>query len=97
MQPSASTFDSQDTISHFKSTFVSEMWGALCGLVKNISMGSLDRLENLEEIIALTLEEIRKVNIIDISTIEGPVENFSKAYAEYNVLIWLKMTSRVSF
>ncbi|KAK4341244.1 hypothetical protein RND71_039745 [Anisodus tanguticus] len=46
----------------------------------------------LEASIASNLEEIRKANITDISTLENLVETFFKAYAEYDSLRSLKMT-----
>ncbi|KAH0747182.1 hypothetical protein KY290_009457 [Solanum tuberosum] len=51
-----------------------------------------DGFEKLESIIASTLEEIRKVDIIDISSLEDLVENFFKSYAEYDTLRSSKMT-----
>ncbi|KAH0636783.1 hypothetical protein KY289_036698 [Solanum tuberosum] len=45
-----------------------------------------------ESSIASTLEEIRKVNIIDVSSLEDHVENFFKSYAEYDTLRSSKMT-----
>ena len=42
--------------------------GALCGWITQFSLGSLDGFTELESSIASTLEEIRKVNIIDVSS-----------------------------
>ncbi|KAH0672493.1 hypothetical protein KY284_023580 [Solanum tuberosum] len=67
------------------------MWDALCGYTKKISLGSLDGFIELESSIASTLEEIRKVDIIDVSSLEDLVENFFKSYAEYNTLRSSKM------
>uniref|UniRef100_M1DHF2 Uncharacterized protein n=1 Tax=Solanum tuberosum TaxID=4113 RepID=M1DHF2_SOLTU len=88
----APTFDPQETIFCVKSTFVYEMWDALCGYTKKISLGSLDGFIELESSITSTLEEIRKVDIIDVSSLEDLVENFFKSYAEYNTLRSSKMT-----
>ncbi|XP_060168638.1 uncharacterized protein LOC132599332 isoform X2 [Lycium barbarum] len=95
LQPSASSFDPQGTIFRFKSTFVSEIWGALCGWITQFSLGSLDSFMVLEASIASTLEELRKINIIDVSALEGLVENFFKAYAEYDSLKSSKMTKEL--
>ncbi|KAH0698813.1 hypothetical protein KY284_013028 [Solanum tuberosum] len=54
--------------------------------------GSSDGFTELESSIASTLEEIRKVNIIDVSSLEDHVENFFKSYAEYDTLRSSKMT-----
>ncbi|KAH0643619.1 hypothetical protein KY290_035093 [Solanum tuberosum] len=51
-----------------------------------------DDFTELESSIASTLEEIRKVNIIDVSSLEDHVENFFKSYAEYDTLRSSKMT-----
>ncbi|KAG5605345.1 hypothetical protein H5410_026837 [Solanum commersonii] len=61
-------------------------------MTKQFSLGSLDGLIELESSIASTLEEIRKVDIIDVSSLEDLVENFFKSYAEYNTLRSSKMT-----
>ncbi|KAH0709112.1 hypothetical protein KY284_010539 [Solanum tuberosum] len=53
---------------------------------------SSDGFIELESSIASTFEEIRKVNIIDVSTLEDHVENFFKSYAEYDTLGSSKMT-----
>ncbi|KAF3630410.1 hypothetical protein FXO38_27164 [Capsicum annuum] len=91
-RPSALNFGLQETISHYKSSFVSNIWGALCELITKFSSGSLDNLENLEASIALIFGEIRKVNIIDIST--SFVENFIKVFEEYDSLRSAKMTKK---
>ncbi|KAK4731790.1 hypothetical protein R3W88_024778 [Solanum pinnatisectum] len=70
LRPGAPTFEPQETIYRAKSTFVSEMWGALCGWITQFSLGSSDGFTELESSIASTLEEIRKVNIIDVSSLE---------------------------
>ncbi|KAH0730259.1 hypothetical protein KY289_001447 [Solanum tuberosum] len=88
----APTFEPQETIYRAKSTFVSEMWGTLCGWITQFSLGSSDGFTELESSIASTLEEIRKVNIIDVSSLEDQVENFFKSYAEYDTLRSSKMT-----
>ncbi|KAH0698967.1 hypothetical protein KY284_013182 [Solanum tuberosum] len=54
--------------------------------------GSSDGFIELKSSIASTLEEIRKVNIIDVSSLEDHVENFFKSYAEYDTLRSSKMT-----
>ncbi|KAH0688041.1 hypothetical protein KY284_018594 [Solanum tuberosum] len=54
--------------------------------------GSSDGFTKLESSIASTLEEIRKVNIIYVSSLEDHVENFFKSYAEYDTLRSSKMT-----
>jgi len=92
LRPGAPTFEPQETIYRAKSTFVSEMWGALCGWITQFSLGSSDGFTELESSIASTLEEIRKVNIIDVSSLEDHVENFFKSYAEYDTLRSSKMT-----
>ncbi|KAG5599197.1 hypothetical protein H5410_030567 [Solanum commersonii] len=92
LRPGATTFESQETIYRAKSTFVSEMWGALCGWITQFSLGSSDGFTELESSIASTLEEIRKVNIIDVSSLEDHVENFFKSYAEYDTLRSSNMT-----
>ncbi|KAH0776103.1 hypothetical protein KY290_007514 [Solanum tuberosum] len=92
LRPGAPTFEPQETIYRAKSTFVSEMWGALCGWITQFSLGSSDGFTKLESSIASTLEEIRKVNIIDVSSLEDHVENFFKSYAEYDTLRSSKMT-----
>ncbi|KAH0727911.1 hypothetical protein KY290_003617 [Solanum tuberosum] len=92
LRPGAPTFEPQETIYRAKSTFVSEMWGALCGWITQFSLGSSDGFTELESRIASTLEEIRKVNIIDVSSMEDHVENFFKSYAEYDTLRSSKMT-----
>ncbi|KAG5580676.1 hypothetical protein H5410_051303 [Solanum commersonii] len=92
LRPGGPTFEPQETIYRVKSTFVSEMWGALCGWITQFSLGSLDGFTELELSIASTLEEIRKVNIIDVSSLEDLVENFFKSYAEYDTLRSSKMT-----
>ncbi|KAG5614080.1 hypothetical protein H5410_013904 [Solanum commersonii] len=81
LRPGAPTFEPQETIYRAKSTFVSEMWGALCGWITQFSLGSSDGFTKLESSIASTLEEIRKLNIIDVSSLEDHVENFFKSYA----------------
>ena len=78
------TFDPQETINLSKSYVVSEMWGALRGLITQFSLGSSDDFTRFESSITSSLEEIRKVKIIDVSSLEGHVENFFKSYAEYN-------------
>ncbi|KAK4721486.1 hypothetical protein R3W88_011719 [Solanum pinnatisectum] len=92
LRPGAPTFEPQETIYRVKSTFVYEMWGALCGWITQFSIGFLDGFTELESSIASTLEEIRKVNIIDVSSLENLVENFFKSYAEYDTLRSSKMT-----
>ncbi|KAH0672619.1 hypothetical protein KY284_023706 [Solanum tuberosum] len=92
LRPGAPTLEPQETIYRAKSTFVSEMWGALCGWITQFSLGSSDGFTELESSIASTLEEIRKVNIIDVSSLEDHVENFFKSYAEYDTLRSSKMT-----
>ncbi|KAK4718325.1 hypothetical protein R3W88_016663 [Solanum pinnatisectum] len=92
LRPGAPTFEPQETIFRVKSTFISEMWGALCGWITQFSLGSLDGFTELESSIASTLEEIRKVNIIDVSSLEDLVENFFKSYAEYDTVRSSKMT-----
>ncbi|KAH0643747.1 hypothetical protein KY285_032823 [Solanum tuberosum] len=92
LRPGALTFEPQETIYRAKSTFVSEMWGALCGWITQFSLGSSDGFIELESSIASTLEEITKVNIIDVSSLEDHVENFFKSYAEYDTLRSSKMT-----
>ncbi|KAH0764534.1 hypothetical protein KY285_000405 [Solanum tuberosum] len=84
LRPGAPTFEPQETIYRAKSTFVSKMWGALCGWITQFSLGSSDGFRELESSITSTLEEIRKVNIIDVSSLEDHVENFFKSYAEYD-------------
>ncbi|KAH0761502.1 hypothetical protein KY290_017575 [Solanum tuberosum] len=54
-----------------------------------------DGFTKLESSIASTLEEIRKVNIIDVSSLEDHVENFFKSYAEYDTLRSAKMTKEL--
>ncbi|WMV50893.1 hypothetical protein MTR67_044278, partial [Solanum verrucosum] len=68
------------------------MWGTLCGWITQFSLGSSDGFTELESSIASTLEEIRKVNIIDVSSLEDHVENFFKSYTEYDTLRSSKMT-----
>uniref|UniRef100_M1DS10 Uncharacterized protein n=1 Tax=Solanum tuberosum TaxID=4113 RepID=M1DS10_SOLTU len=92
LQPGAPTFEPQEIIYRAKSTFVSDMWGALCGWITQFSLGPSDGFIELESSIASTLEEIRKVNIIDVSSLEDHVENFFKSYAEYDNLRSSKMT-----
>ncbi|KAJ8574020.1 hypothetical protein K7X08_010531 [Anisodus acutangulus] len=92
LKHSAPSFDPQEIIFRFKSTFIYEMWGALCEWVTQFSMGYLGNVIELEASIALTLEEIRKANIIDISTLENLVETFFKAYTEYAALRLSRMT-----
>ncbi|KAH0764942.1 hypothetical protein KY285_000813 [Solanum tuberosum] len=94
LQPSAPTFEPQETIYRAKSTFVYDMWGALCGWITQFSLGPSDDFIELESSIASTLEEIRKVNIIDVSSLEDHVENFFKSYAEYDSLRSSKMTKK---
>ncbi|KAG5622431.1 hypothetical protein H5410_007649 [Solanum commersonii] len=55
------------------------MWATLCGWITQFSLGSSDDFTELESSIASTLEEIKKVNIIDVSSLEDHVENFSKS------------------
>uniref|UniRef100_M1DCB5 Uncharacterized protein n=1 Tax=Solanum tuberosum TaxID=4113 RepID=M1DCB5_SOLTU len=71
------------------------MWGALCGWITQFSLGSSDVFTKLESSIASTFEEIRKVNIIDVSSLEDHVENFFKSYAEYDTLRLAKMTKEL--
>ncbi|KAH0665733.1 hypothetical protein KY285_026939 [Solanum tuberosum] len=92
LRPGAPTFEPLETIYRAKSTFVSEMWGALCGWITQFSLGSSDGFTELESSSASTLEEIRKVNIIDVSSLEDHVENFFKSYAEYDTLRSSKIT-----
>ncbi|KAH0698670.1 hypothetical protein KY284_012885 [Solanum tuberosum] len=92
LRPGAPTFEPQETIYRAKSTFVSDMWGALCGWITQFSLGSSYGFTELESSIASILEEIRKVNIIDVSSLEDQVENFFKSYAEYDTLRSSKMT-----
>ncbi|KAG5577589.1 hypothetical protein H5410_057723 [Solanum commersonii] len=92
LRPGAPTLEPQETIYRAKSTFFSEMWGALCGWITQFSLGSSDGFTELESSIASTLEEIRKVNIIDVSSLEDHVENFFRSYAEYDTLRSSKMT-----
>ncbi|KAH0722656.1 hypothetical protein KY290_005312 [Solanum tuberosum] len=92
LRPGAPTLEPQETIYRAKSTFVSEMWGALCGWITQFSLGSSDGFTELESSISSTLEEIRKVNIIDVSSLEDHVENFFKSYTEYDTLRSSKMT-----
>lgn len=66
----APTFEPQETIYRDKSAFVSEMWGAVCGWITQFSLGSLYDFTTLESSIVSTLKEIRKVNIIDVSSLE---------------------------
>ncbi|KAK4724350.1 hypothetical protein R3W88_027129 [Solanum pinnatisectum] len=66
LQLGAPTFQPQETIICVKSTFVSEI--------------SFDVFEDLESSIASTLEEIRKMDIIDISALDDLVEDFFKSY-----------------
>ncbi|KAK4706758.1 hypothetical protein R3W88_033667 [Solanum pinnatisectum] len=77
LRPGAPTFEPRNHL-RVKSTFVYEMWGALW-------------ISELESSIASTLEEIRKVNIIDVSSLENLVENFFKS-CEYDTLRSSKMT-----
>ncbi|KAK4737480.1 hypothetical protein R3W88_001177 [Solanum pinnatisectum] len=51
-----------------------------------------DGFTELESSIASTLEEMRRVKIIDVSSLEDLVENFFKSYAEYDTLRSSKMT-----
>ncbi|KAK4724032.1 hypothetical protein R3W88_026811 [Solanum pinnatisectum] len=88
----APTFQPQETIICVKSTFVSEMWGAFCGWLTQFSLGSFDVFEDLESSIASNLEEIRKMDIIDISALDDLVEDFFKSYVEYDALRSSKMT-----
>ncbi|KAH0671485.1 hypothetical protein KY285_025029 [Solanum tuberosum] len=92
LRPGAPTFEPQETIYRAKSTIVSEMWGTLCGWITQFSLGSSDGFTELESSIASTLELIRKVNIIDVYSLEDHVENFFKSYAEYDTLRSSKMT-----
>ena len=68
------------------------MWGAVCGWITQFSLGSLYDFTTLESSIVSTLKEIRKVNIIDVSSLEGHVENFFKSYANYDTLRSSKIT-----
>ncbi|WMV50257.1 hypothetical protein MTR67_043642 [Solanum verrucosum] len=68
------------------------MWGALCEWLTQFSLGSLDIFEDLESSIASNLEEIRKMDIIDISAFDDLVEDFFKSYTEYDALRSSKMT-----
>ncbi|KAG5599195.1 hypothetical protein H5410_030565 [Solanum commersonii] len=92
LRPGAPTFEPQETIYRAKSTFVYEMWAALCGWITQFSLDSSYGFTKLESSIASTLEEIRKVNIIDVSSLEDHVKNFFKSYAEYDTLRSSKMT-----
>ncbi|KAG5570345.1 hypothetical protein H5410_060111 [Solanum commersonii] len=64
-----------------KSTFVSKMLGE-GGWITQFSLVKYRS----------TLEEIIKVNIIDVSSLEDHVENFFKSYTEYDTLRLTKMT-----
>nr|XP_009790290.1 PREDICTED: uncharacterized protein LOC104237764 [Nicotiana sylvestris] len=92
LQPGASSKEPHETICHAKSTFVSVMWRGLCEWIKEFSVDSTDSFMKLEESISLTLTEIRRENIIDISTLEDLVEAFFKTYAEYDALRSSKMS-----
>ncbi|OIT36613.1 hypothetical protein A4A49_64167, partial [Nicotiana attenuata] len=71
-------FKPQETISHIKLSFVNTMWHNLCEWIEEFSLDSMDSFTKLEESIALTLEEIKKENIIDTSTLEALVEEYKK-------------------
>ena len=92
LRPCATTFEPQETIYRAKSSFVFKMWGALCGWITQFSLGSSDGFTELESSITSTLEEIRKVNIIDVSSLEDHVENFFNSYVEYDILTSSKIT-----
>lgn len=57
-----------------------------------ISLGSSHDFTALDWNIASTIEEIRKVKIIDVSSLEVHVENFFKSYTEYDTLRSLNIT-----
>ena len=57
-----------------------------------ISLGSSHDFTTLDGNIASTLEDIRKVNIIDVSYLEDHVENFFKSYTQYDTLRSSKIT-----
>ncbi|OIT25364.1 hypothetical protein A4A49_26757 [Nicotiana attenuata] len=88
----APNFKPQETISRIKLSFVNTMWHTLCEWIKKFSLDSLDSFTKLEESIALTLEEIKKENVIDSSTLEALVEAFFTTYADYDTLRSSKMT-----
>ena len=74
----APTYEPQEIIYRAKSSFISEMWDTLCGWITLFSLGSSDGFTTLESNIASTLEDIRKVNIIDFSSLDDHVQNFFK-------------------
>ncbi|XP_075098325.1 uncharacterized protein LOC142175442 isoform X2 [Nicotiana tabacum] len=88
----APNFKPQETISRIKLSFVNTMWHTLCEWIEEFSLDSLDSFTKLEESIALSLEEIKKENVIDTSTLEALVEAFFKTYADYDALRSSKMT-----
>ncbi|XP_009801417.1 uncharacterized protein [Nicotiana sylvestris] len=95
LQPGASSKELHETICRAKSTFVSVMWRGLCEWIKEFSVDSTDSFMKLEESISLTLTEIQRENIIDISTLEDPVEAFFKTYTEYDALRSSKMSKEL--
>ena len=68
------------------------MWNPLCGWITHFLLHSLDVFTTLESSIASTLGEIRKVNIIDVTSLEDHVQIFFKSYAEYDTLQSSKIT-----
>ncbi|XP_016481240.2 uncharacterized protein LOC107802287 [Nicotiana tabacum] len=95
LQPGASRNEPHGTICCAKPTFVFVMWHGLCEWIKEFSVDSTDSFIKLEKSISLTLTEIRRGNIIDISTLEVLVEALFRTYVEYGALRSSKMSKEL--